>query len=75
MFQSPVESARICGFMMTANMYEVMCTVSEYIGIELSEYAEIVDIFTINVMYYDAMKKRAKTTMLKAFPSESIIRR
>ena len=75
MFQSPVESARICGFMMTENMYEAMCTVSEYIGIELSEYAEIVDIFTMSVMYYDAMEERAKATMLKAFSSESIILR
>ena len=55
MFQSPVESARTCRFMMTANMYEVMFTVSEYIGIKLCEYAEIVDIFTMSVMYYDAM--------------------
>ena len=70
MFQSPVESARVCGFMMTANMYEIMCTVSEYIGIELSDYAEIVDIFTMSMMYYDAMEERAKATMLKAFPKK-----
>ena len=60
---------------MTAKMYEVMCTVSKYIGIELSGYAETADIFTMSVMYYDAMEKRAKVTMLKVFPSEIVIRR
>ena len=43
---------------------------SEYIGIELSDYAEIVNIFTLSVMYYDAMEERAKATMLKAFPKK-----
>ena len=75
MSKSPVESARICEFIMTANMCEAMCIVSEYIGIKLSEYAEIVDIFTMRVMYYDVMNERAKATMLKVFPSESVIRR
>ena len=60
---------------MTANMYEVICTASEYVGIEISEYAEIVDIFTMSVMYYDAMEGRAKVTILKAFPSKSVIQK
>ena len=75
MSQSPVESARIFGFMMTANMYEVMCTISEYVGNKLHELAEIVDIFTMSLMYYDAMEEKTKAKMLKAFPSGNVIRR
>ena len=50
-----------------------MCTVSEYVGIKLHKYAEIVVIYTTNLMYYDAMEEKTKARILKAFPSGSVI--
>ena len=38
---------------MTLNMYKMMCEVAEYIGIGIDEYKEVVDVFTMTLMYRD----------------------
>ena len=41
-FSLPVESAHMCGYMMTVNMYDMMCVVVDYVDIEFHTYAEVV---------------------------------
>ena len=75
MSRSPVESARMCGYMMTVDMYDMICVVAEYVGIEVHMYAEAMDVFTMTLMYRDVMDERIETTVWKAFSNESVIRR
>ena len=75
MSRSPVESARMCGYMMTVDMYDMICVVAEYVGIEVHMYAEAVDVFTMTLMYRDVMNERIETTTCKTFSSKSVIRR
>ena len=75
MSRSPVESTRMCGDMMTVDIYNMICVVAEYVGIEVHMYAEVVDVFTMTLMYRDVMDERIETTVWKAFSNESVIRR
>ena len=72
MSRSPVESARMCGDMMTVDMYDMICVVAEYVGIEVHMYAEVVDVFTMTLMYRDVMDERIETTVCKAFSRGSV---
>ena len=58
MSQFPVESARVCGIVMILNMYLMM-------GIDA--YAEVVDVFTMTLMYSDLMLERTESKICKAF--------
>ena len=51
MLQSPVKSARMCRMMMSSNMYKMMYEVAKYIGIEIDTHADVVDVFTMTLMY------------------------
>ena len=70
--QEPVvESARMCGMMMTLNMYEIMCV--DYIGIEIDAYAEVIDVLTLTLMYRDLMLERTSSKICKAFAIGHIV--
>ena len=43
MSHSPVDSARMCGYMMTVDIYDMMCKVADYVGINIHTYAEVDD--------------------------------
>ena len=60
MSRSPVESARMCGYMMTVDMYDMICVVEEYVSIEVHMYAEVVDVCTMTLMYRDVLDKTIK---------------
>ena len=53
--------------MMTLNMYEMMFEVAEYIGIGIIAYAEVVNVFTLTLMYRDLMLERTDLKTCKAF--------
>ena len=67
MLRSPVESARMCGDMMTVDMHDMMCVVLEYTRIEVHMYAETVDIFTMTLMYRDVIEQESKQQCAKHF--------
>ena len=48
MSRSPVKSARMCGYVMTVDMYDMICVVAEYVGIGVYMYA------SRRRVYYDA---------------------
>ena len=57
MSQSPMETARMCGYMMTVKTFEIMCEVTNFVGIGVHSYVELVDVFTMTLMYGDAMEE------------------
>ena len=67
MSQSPAELTRMCGVMMTLNMYEMMCEVAKYIGIGIDAYVEVVDVFTMTLLFRDLMLEQTKSKICKAF--------
>ena len=69
---SPVESARMCGYMMTVEIYDMICVVAEYVGIEVHIYVEVVDVFIMTLMYRDVMDERIEKTVCKAFSRGSV---
>ena len=50
---------------MTLNMYEKMCEVAENIGIGINAYAEVVDVFTMTLMYCDLMLEYLESKFVK----------
>ena len=72
MSRSPVSSAHMCGYTMTVNTFEIMCEVADCVGIGVSTYAEIADVFTMTLMYREVMEEKIEAKMCKAFPSVEI---
>ena len=62
----------MCGYMMTVDMYDMICVVAEYVSIQVHMYAEVVDVFTITLMYRDVMEERIETTVCKEFSRGSV---
>ena len=62
----------MCGYMMTVDMYDMICVVAEYVGIEVHMYAEVVDVFNMTLVYRDVMDERIETTLCTAFSRESV---
>ena len=60
MSRSPMKSER----MMTVNIYEMMCEVTKYVGINIHEFAEVVKLFFDDtyVSRLDGEKDRNKST-------------
>ena len=51
----------------TVDMYDIICVVAEYVGIEVHMYVKVVDVFPMMLMYRDVMNKRIETTVCKTF--------
>ena len=64
---SPVQSARMRGYMVTVNMFEVMCKAADYVGIVVRMYAEVVDVFTMTLLYRDFMNEKLRQACEKYF--------
>ena len=73
MSRSPVESACVCSYMITVDMYNMMCVVADYADIGVHMYAEFFDVFTIKLMYRDVMEKRIEATVYKAFSRGNLL--
>ena len=59
----PLESVRMCGYIMIVDMYEMMCVVADYVSIGIHTYAKKVDVFTISLMYRDVTEEKIKARM------------
>ena len=46
---------------------EMMCEVADYIGIGDHVYAEVVDVFTMTLMFGDIMLERSEAKICRAF--------
>ena len=57
----------MCAHMMTVDMYEIMCTAADYVGIGVLTYAEIAGVFTMNLIYRDETEGKIDARMCKAF--------
>ena len=51
----------------------MMCEVVEYIGIRIDASAEVVDVFTMTLMYRDLMLGRTESKICKAFVIEHVV--
>ena len=54
----------MCGYMMTVNMYDMICVMVDYVGIEVHTYAKEANVFTITLMYRDVMEVKIATTFM-----------
>ena len=50
----------------------MICVVTEYVSIKVHMYAEVVDVFTMTLMYRNGMDERIETTTCKVFPRGSV---
>ena len=50
----------MCKYMMTVDMYEMMCKVADYVGINVVRaYTEVlVDVFPMTLMFLDMMEEK-----------------
>ena len=62
----------MCGYIMTVDMYDITCVVAEFVSIEVHMQAEVVDVFTMTLMYGKVMEERIETTVCKAFSRGSM---
>ena len=53
----------MCVQVMTVDMYDMICIVAQYVGIEVHVYAEVVEMFTMTLMYRNVMDERIETTV------------
>ena len=54
-------------YMMTVDMYNMICGMADYVGIEVRTYAEVVDVLTITLMYGDVMEEKFEITVQYTF--------
>ena len=64
---SPLESVRMCAYLMTVNTFDIMCEVSDYVDVGVHACEEVFDVFTITLIYRAVIKETINANMRKAF--------